>query len=110
MSNTNSTGQPATRDELRLHMRTILDARALNLRQARLIRNTSPQVDSIVEVVQEMIKDGPSAKWVLELSRLVKQIEADNHLEGLQECVLAGGIERSLQRHFAAKRQMEPSA
>lgn len=102
-----SNPQLSPRDELRAQMRAALDARALNLQQQRLIRNPSPQVDSIVEVVHRMIADGPEPRWVLELSRLVKQLEQGNQMEGEQERALARGIEQSLQRHFGSKKQTE---
>lgn len=82
----------------------VLDARAENLRQARLIANASPEVDSIVEHVREIARNAtPGQRGHLgALLLLVRDLAQSNAAEGNREAGVAGVVDQlasDLRRH-----------
>jgi hypothetical protein len=73
-----------------------MDARALNLEQARLVFNASPEVDSIAELPAALLRAGAPADLVARLSVLCRQLLASNVEEGRCETAVAGLLERQL--------------
>ena len=91
------------RDQRRSDMRHVLDARALNLEQQRLIFNPSPEIDSLAEIIGRALSGRP-AEELLEARRVLKRLLASNHEEGGHERELAASIEQSLSAHFGAQK------
>lgn len=70
----------------------VLDARAENLHQQRLIANPTPQIDSICEHLHALAATATPAQrhHVRELVRLVRALAASNTTEGERETAVAG--------------------
>jgi hypothetical protein len=73
-----------------------LDARALNLEQARLLFDPSVEVDSLLELPAALLRAGAPAVLVSELSVLCRRVLESNLLEGERERVLAGVLDEQL--------------
>lgn len=93
------------RDDLRACMRSVLDARACNLQQQRILHNPTPECDSLAEHIAELLTEGVPAQRVLEMTRLLRRLAESNVAEGGEERYLAGEIETALQARFAKNRK-----
>lgn len=72
-----------------------MDARAENLRQARLISNPSPEIDSITEHLTELARTTTPAQrpHVRALLELVRDLATSNHAEGETQTTIAGVVD-----------------
>lgn len=84
-----------------------LDARARNTRQAWLLDNDAPGVDSLGEHIDELPRYGVPASVVRDMRRLLAEVVASNDLEGEDERMLAGSLETLAQRPVPARRMSD---
>jgi hypothetical protein len=67
-----------------------MEARAFNLRQSRLIVNTTPEVDSLAEVLPALRAAGVDDVLLATIVEFLRELLALNHAEGQLELQLAG--------------------
>jgi hypothetical protein len=67
-----------------------MDARAYNLRQSRLIVNTTPEVDSLHELLPALRAAGVDDLLLATVVEFLRELLALNHAEGELELQLAG--------------------
>jgi hypothetical protein len=67
-----------------------MDARAFNLRQSRLIVNTTPDVDSLAEVLPALRAAGVDDVLLAMIVEFLRELLALNHAEGELELQIAG--------------------
>ena len=79
-----------------------LEARALNIEQARLLMAATGDAQSLALHIARLLRSGVDAAEVAEMTTLCRHLAESNHREGAEEMRLAAMAEALIARHLGA--------